>query len=100
MTDLVYNLDEEPRTTRDWILYSFQWFVTMFLGVVWGYSIVGVGLGFEGVELTQYMSAIILTIGVSTLIQTWFGHRMTMVSGANIIPSLAIIAAFTAGGME
>lgn len=95
MADLEYELEEEPRSIRDWLLYSFQWFVTMFYAVVWGYAIVGIGLGFEGDNLSRYMSAVVLTIGLSTLIQAYFGHRMAMVSGPNIILSLAIVAAFT-----
>ena len=100
MADLVYELNEKPRSARDWGLYSFQWLITMFYAVVWGYAIVGVGLDFQGERLTQYMAAIVLTIGISTLLQAWFGHRMAMVSGPNVIPSLAIVAAFTAGGSE
>lgn len=100
MADLVYKREEKPRSNRDWILYSFQWLVTMFYAVVWGYAIVGVGLEFEGAELNRYMSAIILTIGISTLVQALLGHRMAMVAGPNVIPSLAIVAAFTAGGID
>lgn len=100
MADLVYERQEKPKSTRDWILYSFQWFITMFYAVVWGYAIVGVGLEFEGQELTRYMSAIVLTIGISTLIQALLGHKMAMVAGPNVIPSFAIVAAFTAGGMD
>src|SRR5699024_8024458 len=90
----------KPRSVRDWVLYSFQWIVTMFYGVMWGYAILGVGLGFEGQKLITYMSAIVLTIGISTLLQSWLGHRMAMVSGPNIIPSLAIVVAFSAGSLE
>lgn len=100
MEDLVYKLEDKPRSTRDWFLYSFQWIVTMFYAVVWGYAIVGVGLQFEGAELTRYMSAVLLTIGLSTGLQAYLGHRFAMVSGPNVIPSLAIVAAFTAGGGE
>ena len=39
-------------------------------------------------------------IGVSTLVQVTLGHKLTMVSGPNIIPSLAIMSAFTVGGRE
>jgi len=72
----------------------------MFYAVVWGYAIVGAGLGLHGENLAQYLSAIVLTIGVSTLLQAWLGHRMAMVSGPNVIPSLAIVAAYGAGGLE
>lgn len=95
---LVYGRNEQPRSTHDWCLYTFQWLVTMVYAVVWGYAIVGVGLDFRGSRMTTYISAVVLTIGISTLLQAWLGHRMAMVHGPNVIPSLAIVAAFTAGG--
>jgi xanthine/uracil permease len=70
----------------------------MVYAVVWGYAIVGVGLNFTGQRMTTYISTVVLTIGVSTLLQAWRGHRMAMVSGPNVIPSFAIVAAFTAAG--
>ena len=100
MVDLIYRRNEMPRSTRDWLLYSAQWLITMFYAVVWGYAIVGAGLGFKGAQLTEYLSAIVLTIGLATLLQAWIGHRMAMVSGPNVIPSLAIVAAFGAGGLD
>lgn len=100
MIDLVYRRNELPRSMRDWLIYSTQWLMTMFYAVVWGYAIVGAGLGFRGTQLTEYLSAIVLTIGLATLLQAWLGHRMAMVSGPNVIPSLAIVAAFSAGGLD
>src|SRR5215469_10268796 len=97
-TGLVYRRNEQPRSPHDWVLYSFQWLVTMVYAVVWGYAIVGVGLNFQGARMSTYLSAVVLTIGVSTLLQAWLGHRMAMVHGPNVIPSLAIVAAFAAGG--
>lgn len=99
-TDLLYGVDERPRSARDTVLYSLQWLATLFYGVVWGYAIVGIGLGFEGAELTTYMAAIVLVTAISTLTQAVIGHRFAMVSGPNIIPSLAIVAAATAGGED
>lgn len=100
MAELFYRRDEPPRSWRDWLLYSGQWLVTMFYAVVWGYAIVGAGLGLSGPGLSHYLSAIVLTIGVSTLLQAAAGHRMAMVSGPNVIPSLAIVAAYGAAGLE
>src|SRR5262249_13179912 len=97
-TELVYRRNEQPRSTHDWVLYSFQWLVTMVYEVVWGYAIMGVGLNFTGARMTTYIAAVVLTIGLSTLLQSWLGHRMAMVHGPNVIPSLAIVAALTAGG--
>jgi xanthine/uracil permease len=70
----------------------------MVYAVVWGYAIVGVGLNFQGARMTTYLSSVVLMIGLSTLLQAWMGHRMAMVHGPNVIPSLAIVAAFAAGG--
>jgi xanthine/uracil permease len=98
--EMVYDINEHPRSGRDWFIYSLQWVVTMVYAVVWGYAIVGLGMGYDSTELSSYMSAIVLTIGLSTLVQVWLGHRMAMVSGPNVITSLAIVAAITAGGKE
>ena len=95
--DLIYRRDERPRSTGDWCLYVLQWFLTMFYAVVWGYAIVGVGLDFTRSAMTAYISAVVLTIGLSTLLQSWLGHRMGMLSGPNVIPSFAIVAAFASG---
>lgn len=98
--DLVYRPGEKPRSARDAILYSVQWIMIMFYPVVWGYSIVGVGLGLTGEELGVYMARVVFVIGVCTLVQVLFGHKLSMVSGPNIIPSLAIVAACSVGGVE
>jgi NCS2 family nucleobase:cation symporter-2 len=98
MADLVYARNDRPRSGRDWVLYSVQWLITMFYAVVWGYAIVGLGLDFEGPTMAAYLSAVVLTIGASTLLQSWLGHRMAMLSGPNVIPSFAILAALAAGG--
>ncbi|HQL37284.1 MAG TPA: solute carrier family 23 protein, partial [Bacillota bacterium] len=63
-------------------------------------AIVGLGLDFTGDEMAGYMSRVVLLIGICTLMQAIFGHRLSMVSGPNIIPSLAIVAAFAVGGKE
>ena len=63
--DLVYCPGEKPRSARDAILYSVQWIMIMFYPVVWGYSIVGVGLGLTGEELGVYMARVVFVIGGS-----------------------------------
>jgi xanthine/uracil permease len=97
---LVYTTDEKPRTTRDGLLYTLQWIFTMFYPAVWGYTIVGVGLGLQGSQMAGYMGRVVLMIGIATIVQAVAGHRFAMVSGPNIIPSLAIVAAFAVGGKE
>lgn len=99
-TDLIYNLNDKPRNKKDLIIYSLQWIMIMFYPVVWGYSIVGLGLELTGEELGLYMARVVFMIGVTTLVQVSVGHKLSMVSGPNIIPSLAIVAAFAIGGKE
>ena len=100
LVDVVYGPDDSPRSSWDGFIYSLQWLLIMFYPVVWGYSIVGLGVGLEGSEMAQYMGRVVLVIGISTLVQALAGHRFSMVSGPNIIPSLAIVAAFAIGGRE
>ncbi|MGO1468514.1 MAG: uracil-xanthine permease family protein [Tissierella sp.] len=97
---LIYGPDDKPDSLKDTIIYSLQWILIMFYPVVWGYSIVGLGLGFEGNMLGAYMGRVVLMIGVSTLIQAVMGYRLSMISGPNIITSLAIVAAMSVGGRE
>ena len=97
---LVYEPEEKPRSTRDAIIYSLQWIMIMFYPVVWGYSVVGKGLEMTGEEMGMYMVRVVFIIGVSTLVQVCAGHKLSMVCGPNIIPSLAIVAAFSVGGKE
>ncbi len=97
---LVYGPDDKPKSAKDAIIYSLQWIMIMFYPVVWGYSIVGKGLNMTGEELGMYMVQVVFIIGISTLIQACMGHRLSMVCGPNVIPSLAIVSAAAAGGKE
>ena len=62
--ELHYQLDDRPRSLRDAVLYSLQWMLIMMYPVVWGYVIVGLGLGFTPQELADYMGRVVLMIGV------------------------------------
>ena len=97
---LVYQPDDKSRSTKDTVVYTIQWIFIMFYPVIWGYVIVGLGLGMHGAELASYMTRVVFMIGVCTLIQVFKGHKFAMVSGPNIIPSLAIVAAYAVGGRE
>jgi len=99
-TNLLYAPDEKPDSIWETILYTLQWVFIMFYPVVWGYAIVGIGINLTPQELGSYMARVVLMIGVSTLIQVLAGHQLSMVSGPNIIPSLAIVSAFAIGGKE
>jgi len=97
---LVYGPNDKSRSAKDTVIYAIQWIFIMFYPVIWGYVIVGLGLEMSGGELANYMTRVVFMIGVSTLIQVLTGHKLAMVSGPNIIPSLAIVAAYTVGGKE
>src|SRR5690554_1193358 len=95
---LIYDVNEKARNKKDLFLYCLQWLMILFYPVVWGYSIVGLGLAFTPLELSNYMVQVVFIIGLSTLIQVTYGHKLSMVSGPNIISCLAIVAAFAIGG--
>lgn len=97
---LVYGPNDKSKSPRDTVVYTLQWIFTMFYPIIWGYVIVGLGLGMAGAELAGYMTRVVFMVGVCTLIQVLMGHKFAMVSGPNIIPSLAIAAAFAVGGKE
>lgn len=96
--NLIYGPEDKPKNWKDGILYSLQWVMIMVYPVIWGYAIVGKGLNLDDAVLAEYMGRIVLMIGLSTLIQTLAGHKLSMISGPNIIPSLAIVAAYEVGG--
>ncbi len=98
--DLFYEVDESARKTSHWFIYVGQWVATMVYPVVWGLAVVGIGLGLKGPELAEYMVSIVFMVAVTTAAQAWIGHRFAMVSGPNVIPSLAIVLAFATGGRE
>ncbi len=95
---LKYHLNEKPKDLKETLLYVLQWVMVMFYPVVWGYTIVGLGLGFTGEALGLYMMRVIFMIGLSTFIGVLYGHKLSMISGPNIIPSLALVAAYQVGG--
>lgn len=98
--ELIYTIEEKPRSRWDTMIYTMQWVMILFYPVVWGYSIVGLGIEFTDAELASYMTQVIFIIGVSTLVQVLAGHKLAMISGPNIIPSLAIVAAYSVAGKE
>lgn len=98
--DLVYGPDDESGSLRDTVLYTLQWVFIGFYPVVWGLAIVGLGIGLTDAQLGQYMSRVVLMIGVATLLQAYYGHRLSMITGPNIVSSFAVVAAFAIGGTE
>lgn len=97
---LAYRPNDKSRSKKDTAVYTLQWIFIMFYPIIWGYIIVGLGLGMTGADLANYMTRIVFMTGVCTLLQVVLGHKYAMVSGPNIIPSLAIVAAYAIGGAE
>lgn len=95
---LIYGPEDKPKNWKDALLYSLQWVMIMVYPVIWGYAIVGKGLDLNDAVLAEYMGRVVLMIGLSTFIQSMAGHKLSMISGPNIIPSLAIVAAYEVGG--
>lgn len=95
---LIYPPGHRP-PPRELALYTLQWVLITFYGAVWGFALVGIALGLRGDALAGYMGRVVLMIGLATLVQVAFGHRLAMLSGPNVIPSFAILAAVEAGGV-
>ena len=92
-TGLVYGRNEPPRSTHNWVLYSCQWAVTMVYCS-------GLGLRDPGYrpQLCRRENDPLHLCSCSGLREySAAGHRMAMVHGPNVIPSLEIVAASTAG---
>lgn len=97
--DLIYQVNDRPRSWFDRIVYSLQWVFIMFYGVVFAYSTLASGLNLSPIELSDFLARVMIGIGVSTLAQSLFGHKLAMMSGPNIITNIALLTSFTIDGI-
>ena len=80
------NPDDKPRSLKDTIIYSVQWIFMNVLSSSMGLCNSWIGIrDFPGDVLGQLYGQGYLMIGVSTLAQALFDHRLSMVSGSHII---------------
>jgi xanthine/uracil permease len=78
-------------------LYSLQWVATATYPFIFGLAAVGLQLNLNHSQLTAFTSATLFTIGLSSLAQSLWGHRLAIISGPSILPALSIAAAANAG---
>lgn len=91
--DLRYNLNDRPRAGQ-LLLYSLQWFV-LAVAVVTTSLFIAVGSPAERVLYAQKVFAL---MGVATVVQALWGHRMPIVVGPASVLLVGIITALAAQG--
>ena len=93
--DLRYNLNDRPRFGV-LLMYSMQWFV-LAVAVVITSLFIAVGSPAERVLYAQKVFAL---MGVATIVQALWGHRMPIVVGPASVLLVGIITAMAAQGNE
>ncbi len=92
---LKYGIDDRPRT-GDLILYSLQWFVLAIAVVV---TSVFVATG-SPAERVLYAQKVFALMGVATIVQSLWGHRMPIVVGPAAVLLVGIITALASQGEQ
>lgn len=90
---LRYNLNDRPKA-MELLLYSMQWFV-LAVAVVITSLFIAVGSPAERVLYAQKVFAL---MGVATIVQVFWGHRMPIVVGPAAVLLVGIITALAAQG--
>lgn len=90
---LRYNLNDRPKFA-ELMLYSMQWFV-LAVAVVITSLFISVGSSAEQVLYAQKVFAL---MGVATIVQVFWGHRMPIVVGPASVLLVGIMTAITAQG--
>ena len=92
---LKYGIDDHPKT-GDLILYSLQWFV-LAIAVVVTSTFIATGSPAERVLYAQKVFAL---MGIATIVQTLWGHRMPIVVGPAAVLLVGIITALASQGEQ
>lgn len=93
--NLKFGIDDRPRFGQ-LMLYSLQWFV-LAIAVVTTSLFIAVGSPTERVLYAQKVFAL---MGVTTIIQVFFGHRMPIVVGPAAVLLVGIITALASQGAQ
>lgn len=93
--NLKFGIDDRPRFGQ-LMLYSLQWFV-LAIAVVTTSLFIAVGSPAERVLYAQKVFAL---MGVTTIIQVFFGHRMPIVVGPASVLLVGIITALASQGAQ
>lgn len=91
--DLKYGIEDKPKT-RDLILYSLQWFV-LAIAVVITSIFIATGSPAERVLYAQKVFAL---MGIATIVQAVWGHKMPIVVGPAAVLLVGIITALASQG--
>ncbi len=98
-TGMIYKVDDKMETSQ-LILYGVQWALFMVYGIVWAYSIIGVGAELSTADLSIFITNVVFTMGVSTLIHASVGHRLGAMSAPSAITLIATLSIVSLSGVE
>ncbi len=96
---MIYDVDQKMQAKK-LILYGVQWALFMVYGIIWAYSIIGVGTNMQTEDLTIFITNVVFTMGVSTLIQASAGHRLGAMSAPSAVTLLAVLSVVSLAGRE
>lgn len=98
-SNMIYTVNQkmEPKKL---ILYGIQWALFMVYGIVWAYSIIGIGTGLEGKDLSIFITNVVFTMGVSTLIHASVGHKLGAMSAPSAVTLLSVLSIVSLAGRE
>ena len=85
----IYNLDDHP-PIRYALLYGFQWAMIMFPGLIIAASLSVESFPAGALDKVYFLQMTLLTSGLFTWLQAWWGHRYPLLEG----PSTALMLAF------
>jgi uracil-xanthine permease len=85
MSKLIYNLDDRPSTPGEAIAISIQHVLSMFSGTVAVPLLLAPLMGMNIEESGLLVSLVLLTSGIATFIQLFFGTRLPIIQGASFV---------------
>lgn len=85
MAQLIYNLEDRPKTLRETIAISIQHVLSMFSGTVAVPLLLAPVMGMNVNETGLLVSLVLLTSGLSTFIQVFWGSRLPIIQGASFV---------------
>jgi uracil-xanthine permease len=85
MGDLIYNLEDKPASFSQTIAISLQHVLSMFSGTVAVPLLLAPIMGMDVEETGLLVSLVLLTSGIATFIQLFWGTRLPIIQGASFV---------------
>ncbi|MEW5821365.1 MAG: solute carrier family 23 protein [Cyanobacteriota bacterium] len=85
MSNLVYNLEDKPKTLKETLAISIQHVLSMFSGTVAVPLLLAPVMGMNVEETGLLVSLVLLTSGIATFVQVFWGSRLPIIQGASFV---------------